>query len=108
MLKIHDWQADMFRALGHPVRVEILKMLSNEEICVCEMLPRLEIEQSTLSKHLSVLRKADLVVSRREGTTVVYRLASPLIKELLKVSEEMIVEQVRGMHKSLEEMTAGE
>jgi len=77
--------ATVFKALGHPLRVKIIKEIAAQgEICVCELIPILQEEQSLVSKHLGVLRAAGVLYFRREGTRKVYSLAFPEIAEFIK------------------------
>ena len=66
--------AGIFRALAHPARVRILELLSEQELCVCELAAALNRRQAYVSQQLSVLRRAGLVVDRRHGLQVFYRL----------------------------------
>jgi ArsR family transcriptional regulator len=59
------------------VRVRLLHLLSGGEVCVCHLHEALELPQSTVSRHLAYLRKRKLVVGRRDGLWVHYRLAKP-------------------------------
>ena len=63
------------KAVADPTRVRILKMLESGELCVCEITERLGLAQSTVSKHLSLLRHAALVEDRKQGLWVYCRLA---------------------------------
>lgn len=65
----------VFRALGDPTRLRILALLTGGEICVCDIHDTLGIAQPRASRHLSYLRRAGLVVTRKEGLWVHYRLA---------------------------------
>lgn len=65
----------VFKALGDRSRARILKMLEEHELCVCQIREVLGLKQSTVSKHLAILRKAGLVDDRREGTWAFYRLS---------------------------------
>ena len=77
--------AGYFRALGHPARLEVMRILAAEgEACVCHLEARLGLRQAYLSQHLARLRQAGLVVDRREGLNVYYRPASPAIRKLLE------------------------
>ena len=67
----------VFKALSNETRLRILILLSRRELCVCEIEEALELSQSRISRHLTVLRNAGLVVGRREGTWIYYRLAQP-------------------------------
>jgi len=62
------------RAIADPTRVRILKLLEGGELCVCHVQERLDLAQSTASKHLRVLHDAGLVARRREGLWAYYRL----------------------------------
>ena len=64
----------VFKALSDPNRVRILKMLERRPICVCEFPEILKIANSTASKHLSILREADLIIDQKVGKWVIYRL----------------------------------
>ena len=65
----------VFKALADRNRARILKMLEARELCVCQIREVLGLKQSTVSKHLSVLKRAGLVKDRREGTWVFYSLS---------------------------------
>ena len=72
---LYQAKAELFRTLGHPVRIRVLELLQHGPMAVSELLQRLEIEPSSLSQQLAVLRRAGIVTSARVGSTVVYRLA---------------------------------
>ena len=69
-----DKIANIFKALGHPTRIKIILMIQNGPKCVCELQPELAIDTSTVSKHLSVLRNADIIESEKKGLNVYYSL----------------------------------
>jgi ArsR family transcriptional regulator len=64
----------LFRALGDETRLRIVALLSHGELCVCHIEAALDLNQSTASRHLGILRMAGVVDCRREGTWVYYRL----------------------------------
>ena len=64
----------VFKALSDPNRIRIVKMLEAGELCVCEVREVLDLSNSTVSKHLSILRDADLIVDAKDGKWVNYRL----------------------------------
>jgi ArsR family transcriptional regulator len=68
---------ELFKAVADPVRFRLLNLLVNGEVCVCHLHDALELPQSTVSRHLAYLRKRGLVVGRKEGLWVHYRLAKP-------------------------------
>lgn len=75
---------EQFRALGEPVRLRLFGLLADaEELCVCHLTEALALPQSTVSRHLAVLRQAGLVSTRREGKWMHYQLAVGLPPELV-------------------------
>lgn len=87
---LHQLKAEFFKALGHPIRVRVLELLTDHEHPVSEMLSELGGEASNLSQQLAVLRRAGLVSTRREGSTVYYSLTSPQVAELLAVARAIL------------------
>lgn len=75
------------KALGDPNRIRILKMLEQRDLCVCEVREVLQLSNSTVSKHLSLLRTAGLITDSKDGKWVNYRLnkesENPLVRSLL-------------------------
>ncbi|MDY6940311.1 MAG: metalloregulator ArsR/SmtB family transcription factor [Cyanobacteriota bacterium] len=71
-----------FRALSEPLRLQVLELLRQEELCVCDLCDRLETAQSKLSFHLKVLKEAELVRPRQEGRWVYYSLNLPQLVAL--------------------------
>src|SRR4051794_17045583 len=71
----HDLVDGMFRAFSDRTRLRILNMLRTGETCVCDLVRVLEVPQPKVSRHLAYLRKAKLVVARKEGLWMHYRLS---------------------------------
>ena len=86
---LHRFKAELFKALGHPLRIKILETLRAGEVSVAALLRQLEVEPATASQQLGILRSRGLVDSRREGSSVYYRLRDPLVLDLLKVARAM-------------------
>jgi len=83
---LYQMKAEFFKTLGHPSRIRVLELLSEREHSVAEMLPEVGIEPAHLSQQLAVLRRANLVVTRKQGSNVIYALTSPHIADLLSVA----------------------
>lgn len=64
----------IFKALSEPLRVEVIELLREQEMCVCDLCDRLDVAQSKLSFHLKTLKQAGVVRSRQEGRWIYYRL----------------------------------
>ena len=86
--------ANFFKALSHPVRVKVLHCLENGERCVCELIEDVDIEQSNLSQHLSVMKKQGIINSRKDGQKVIYYIAYPSVLEVLRAAEKTLGEQI--------------
>lgn len=80
---LYEAKAELFRTLGHPVRIRVLELLQSGPRPVRELLNEIEVEASNLSQQLAVLRRAGLVRSSRDGATVLYSLATPDVAQLL-------------------------
>ena len=78
---IYEMYADIFRALGHPTRVQIVRYLKDGEHAVSSIVAAVGAEQSNVSRHLSVLKQARVLTSRKEGLKVFYKLSSPGLVE---------------------------
>lgn len=86
---IQQFKTEFFKALAHPMRIRILELLSEGEKNVNELQAILGSEGSAVSQQLAVLRAKNVVASVKEGTTVIYSLRDPLIKELLAVARQI-------------------
>ena len=87
---IYALKADFFRVLGHPVRVRMLQVLRDGERSVGSLQEELELDSSSTSQHLAALRGQGLLESRKEGTSVFYRVKDPRTLELLELAKQII------------------
>ncbi|MFF2779382.1 ArsR/SmtB family transcription factor [Streptomyces sp. NPDC058052] len=87
---LYQLKAEFFKTLGHPVRIRVLELLSLREHAVAELLAEIAVEPAHLSQQLAVLRRANLVVARREGSSVRYSLTDPQVAELLAVARGIL------------------
>jgi len=78
--------AALFATLGHPVRLRLLTVLSQEEECVCHLVALLGRPQPYVSQQLAELRDAGLVVDRREGQRIFYRVADRRVVSILQTA----------------------
>jgi DNA-binding transcriptional ArsR family regulator len=105
---LYQLKAEFFKTLGHPARIRVLELLSEREHAVAEMLPEVGIEPAHLSQQLAVLRRANLVVTRKEGSTVYYSLTSPNVAELLRVARAILSGVLAGQAELLADLQAAQ
>jgi DNA-binding transcriptional ArsR family regulator len=77
-------RAEIFKALGHGDRLLILENLVDGERCVCDLVKSVGSSWSTVSRHLSVLKKAEVVTDKKRGLQVFYRLALPCVPSFME------------------------
>ncbi|MFF0228313.1 ArsR/SmtB family transcription factor [Streptomyces sp. NPDC004629] len=105
---LYQLKAEFFKTLGHPARIRVLELLSEREHAVAEMLPEVGIEPAHLSQQLAVLRRANLVVTRKEGSTVYHSLTSPNVAELLRVARTILSGVLAGQAELLADLHAAQ
>ena len=89
--KRYELRAHMFKALAHPVRIQLLEKLKGRPWCVCELAAEVGIEKSVASKHLSQLKDAGLIGDQKRGTLVEYRLTAPCVLDLADCAEGSVL-----------------
>src|SRR5689334_3257285 len=80
---LYQAKAEMFRTLGHPVRIRVLELLQDGPKPVRDLLAEIDVEASNLSQQLAVLRRTGMVTSFRDGALVMYALSTPDVADLL-------------------------
>src|SRR5438876_9432722 len=93
---VHEVKANLFRVLGHPARVRILELLGEGERSVGTLQTELGLDSGGTSQHLAALRRIGVVDSRREGTSVYYRVHDERVFDLLAAARAIITRQLAG------------
>lgn len=101
---IYQVKAEFFKTLGHPARIRVLEVLRGGERPVSELIPEVGIEASHLSQQLGIMRRANLVQVRKEGSAVIYSVANPMIFELLEVAKRIITSSLTETRELLAEL----
>ena len=101
---VHEVKANLFRVLGHPARVRLLELLREGERSVGALQAELGLDSGGTSQHLAALRRIGLVESRREGTSVYYRVDDQRVFELLAVGRAIITRQLAEQQSLLREL----
>ncbi|MDX3519998.1 metalloregulator ArsR/SmtB family transcription factor [Streptomyces scabiei] len=101
---LYQAKAEFFRMLGHPVRIRVLELLQGGPLAVRDLLNEIDIEPSSLSQQLAVLRRSGIVISIREGSTVSYALAGGDVADLLRAARRILTELLVGQRELLVEL----
>src|ERR1700689_2887365 len=97
-------KAQLFRVLGHPLRIRILELLRDSERTVGDLQAELELDSSGTSQHLAALRQQGVLESRPVGTSVYYRIRDPRISQLLEVAKEILTSALSDSHALLSDL----
>nr|WP_240191995.1 metalloregulator ArsR/SmtB family transcription factor [Desulforhopalus vacuolatus] len=90
----YEARAKVLKALAHPTRLWIARQLSDGEHCVCEFVDAVDVDFSTISKHLTVLKEAGIVESEKRGKQVYYRLKIPCVLRFMECVDAVILAQI--------------
>ena len=104
--QLSEFKADFFRALAHPLRISILDGLRDGELTVNEISQHFNVEQANASQQLAVLRNRNIVIARKEGSSVYYSVSDKAIFKLLDVAKEIFNHHLIGVRSMLEEIQA--
>ena len=102
---VYVLKAQLFRVLGHPVRIRILELLSDGERTVGELQAALSLDSSSASQHLAALRQQGVLERRREGTSVYHRIRDPRVSQLLAVAKQILTSALSESHTLLSDLT---
>jgi DNA-binding transcriptional ArsR family regulator len=87
-------KAEVFKAMGHPLRLGVIEFLHSGEKCVCEIVEHVGTEISNVSKHLSILKKAGIVTDRRDGLKMMYSLTMPCALDFVHCVEGVVIKRL--------------
>ena len=103
---LYQAKAEMFRTLGHPVRIRVLELLQAGPRPVSDLRAEIDVESSSLSQQLAVLRRAGIVLSFREAGLVMYALSTPAVADLLAAGRRILREVLIDRDRLLAELQA--
>ena len=89
MTKVSEFKAGFFKALAHPLRIQILDELRKGEVAVNDLCARLDVEQSNLSQQLAILRNRNILATRKKGQNVYYSVRDPILFDLLDAAKKI-------------------
>lgn len=89
-MQLAQYEVNLFKALAHPLRLKLLKRLCKNELCVCDLTEEEAFSQSNISQHLRILKDAELVVQRKDGLNVYYKVKDESLIDLIALADKMI------------------
>ncbi len=98
---LYEKQAEIAKAVGHPLRVAVIDFLKDGEQCVCDIAQHVGSERSNVSRHLSVMVRAGVLECRKEGLKVIYKLKTPCILDFFSCVTAVIKQQAKESEKLL-------
>jgi ArsR family transcriptional regulator len=100
-MTLEDMYVRIYKALAHPIRIKIVMSLLDGPLCVCVLNENVEFSQSNLSQHLKILKDAGILTSEKDGIRIMYKVKDDEVRTLLKVTEEIIKNEVQMMSSKL-------
>ena len=102
--EVYARHAEMCKVLSHPLRLRILNTLREQEVSVSDLADRLRVAIGNLSQHLGMMKQRGVLLSRKEGNNVYYRLANPKMLAAFDLIREILFEQMRREGTLVEQM----
>jgi ArsR family transcriptional regulator len=93
--RLNELHAEMCKVVTSPVRIQILDLLRDGEHTVSDLAESLGVPQPNVSQHLGIMRAKGILLARKEGVSVHYRLANPKIIKAFDIMREMLIEMLR-------------
>jgi len=100
-------QAQIAKAIAHPLRIAIIDFLRDGERCVCDIAEHIGSERSNVSRHLSVMVAAGVLKSRKEGLKVIYELRTPCLLEVFRCVSGVLKQQAQENQRLLTALQEG-
>src|SRR3990167_1514839 len=104
MKKIYEIHAEMCKVFSNPIRLEILNLLRDKEMSVTEIINTSKLSQANISQHLSIMKSKGIVISKRDGKMIYYKLSNPKILKAFDIIKEVLTERLEKSRKILVEV----
>jgi DNA-binding transcriptional ArsR family regulator len=95
MEKVYELHADLCKIFSNAKRLEIIDLLSDKEMSASELVERIGLSKANLSQHMSVLKSKGVILTRREGINIYYRIANRKIIQACHLIKDVLFEQFR-------------
>lgn len=102
--ELYKLHAEFCKFMANPIRIEILFLLGEKEMCVDDLATEINVRISNISQHLAVMREKGVVEVRREGTKMYYKLTNPKTLQACIIMRDAMVEQMEKTMKLFHEI----
>jgi len=99
--RLYERQAEIAKAVAHPLRIAVIDFLTDGERCVCEIAEHVGSERSNISRHLAVMVHAGVLSCRKDGLKVFYGLKTPCVAQWLSCITRVLKQQARDNERLL-------
>lgn len=93
--QIYIYHAEMCKVFSHPKRLELINLLRDGEMSAGELREKLGLTPANLSQHLAMMKERRILISRKEGNMIYYRIANPRLIQAFDLLREILFEQIR-------------
>jgi len=97
-MAIEEMYVRIYKALAHPIRIKIVRMLRDGPQCVCILNENVEFSQSNLSQHLKILKNAGILKTEKDGIRILYSIKDEEVKNLLEITGRIIKNEIDMMN----------
>lgn len=105
--ELYKLKAQVAKALAHENRLMILDALKDQDLCVGQLTALVKADQSTVSKHLGILKNTGIISDRRQGNKVFYHLETPCVLDFFNCALEVVQQKSAGVQAVLSPMSKG-
>lgn len=102
--KIYELHANVCKALGHPIRIEIIDTLQNKEMTFGELIKKIGGSKANFSQHLSSMTSKGILIQRKEGLNNYYKLSSKKVSTACRIMREVLVDNLKKQHEILKKL----
>lgn len=93
-MTVEEMYVRIYKALAHPIRIKIVRMLRDGPQCVCILNENVEFSQSNLSQHLKILKDAGILKTEKDGIRILYSIKDAEVKKLLEITGKIIKNEI--------------
>ena len=102
--ELYKLHAEMCKVFSNPTRLEILSLLKDKKMSVTEIIEKTKLTQANISQHLSIMKSKNIVISKRIGKNIYYKLSNPRIIKAFDIIKEVLVERLEKNRKIIQEI----